>query len=76
MKTNEGGLDRVLRVIFGLVLLILGIWVVKATGWMIAFIIVGAILFITGLTGFCALYIPLGINTCSEKKDNPGSTSA
>ena len=74
MKINEGGIDRVLRVIFGLLLLILGIWVIKATGWMIAFIIVGAMLFATGLIGFCALYVPLGINTCSGKKGTQEST--
>lgn len=74
MKTNEGGIDRVLRVIMGLALLILGIWVFKTTGWTIAIIIVGAVLFITGLTGFCALYIPLGINTRSVKKGTEEST--
>ena len=74
MKANEGGIDRVLRIICGLFLLILGIWVVKATGWMIAFIIIGAMLFATGLIGFCFLYVPLGINTRSVKKGIQEST--
>ena len=59
MKTNEGSLDRVLRVVVGLVLLGLtlngniGVW-----GW------IGVVPLATGAVGMCPLYTLLGLNTC------------
>jgi hypothetical protein len=70
MKANVGGIDRVLRIIFGLVLLALGIFVFKSGALMIVFVIIGAILLLTGLFRFCGLYPLLGINTCKAKADN------
>ncbi len=63
MKTNEGTIDRALRVIAGLILIALaatgtvGVW-----GW------VGIMLLLTGGIGFCPAYTLLGINTCPMKK--------
>ena len=63
MKTNEGTIDRVLRVVLGLVLIALtltgtiGVW-----GW------IGVALVATGALGFCPAYTLLGINTCPMKK--------
>lgn len=64
MATNEGTADRVIRVLLGLVL---GFLAYRHTGgiagiWI--FGILGAISFVTGLTGFCALYRLMGIRTC------------
>ncbi len=62
MKTNEGTLDRAMRVIAGIVLLALlytgtiGIW-----GW------VGLVPLLTGAIGWCPLYTVLGIKTCPLK---------
>jgi hypothetical protein len=59
MKCNVGGIDRVLRIVVGLVLVGLatsnevGVW-----GW------IGIIPFATGLFKFCPLYPMLGINSC------------
>jgi len=62
MKRNEGNLDRVLRVVLGLVLLSL-VFVGPQTpwGW------VGIIPLATGLVGFCPIYRILGLNTCPLK---------
>ena len=63
MKTNEGTIDRVLRVIAGLVLITLaatgtvGIW-----GW------IGVMPLLTGTIGFCPAYAIFGIRTCPMKK--------
>lgn len=77
MKRNEGGIDRALRIIFGLALLVLGIFAIKSVALIVVFIVIGAILTITGLTGFCLLYVPLGINTGSKPgKDEPKQTAA
>ncbi len=63
MKTNEGGFDRVLRVIVGAGVLSLA-FIGPQTPW--AYI--GLVPLLTGLVGFCPLYAVLGINTCPAKK--------
>ncbi len=67
MKTNESGTDRVIRVILGIVLIVVGALALKGAEVLgIILIIVGLIALITGITGFCALYTLLGINTCKN----------
>lgn len=63
MMKNEGGLDRILRVVLGLVLLSL-VFLGPQTpwGW------VGLVPLITGLVGFCPLYKIVGLNTCPLDK--------
>jgi len=56
MKTNESPLDRILRVIGGVVLLVLGFLGIASGVWMWVAYVLGAILVITGFTGFCPLY--------------------
>lgn len=63
MKVNEGGPDRVLRVIVGLGVLSLA-FVGPQTPW--AYL--GAIPLLTGIVGFCPIYALLGINTCGVRK--------
>jgi Flp pilus assembly protein TadB len=63
MKKNESGLDRIIRVIAGIALLVLFFAnVVTGTLGIIA-VIIGAILLITGIVGFCPLYALLKIKT-------------
>lgn len=59
MKTNEGTLDRGLRVLLGLTLIALA-----ATGVVGAWGYLGVVPLLTGAIGFCPLYTLLGINTC------------
>lgn len=62
-KTNEGTIDRTLRVIAGLALISL-VFVGPQTpfGW------IGVVPLITGLVGWCPVYTLLGLNTCPMKK--------
>lgn len=62
-KTNEGTIDRTLRVIAGLALISL-VFVGPQTpfGWL------GVVPLITGLVGWCPVYTLLGLNTCPMKK--------
>jgi len=62
-KTNEGTLDRALRVIAGIVLISL-VFVGPQTpfGW------IGVVPLLTGLAGWCPVYTLLGLNTCPVKK--------
>lgn len=71
MKPNESGADRLIRIIAGILLFIIGWGVLKNNLLGIIFDILGIILFITGITGFCVLYKPLGINT--RKEETPKS---
>ena len=63
MKTNESREDRIIRVIFGIALLAI-YFTGYATGVLgIVFIVLGAIALLTGVVGFCPLYMLLKINT-------------
>jgi len=63
MKTNEGQLDRALRMIAGLVLIglamsgTIGLW-----GY------VGLVPLLTGAAGYCPLYALLGISSCPASR--------
>jgi hypothetical protein len=67
MKANESGADRLIRIIAGIVLFMLGWGILKNNLLGIIFDILGIILFITGITGFCGLYKLLGISTKKEE---------
>ncbi len=62
MKSNVGGIDRILRIVLGLALIgatltgTVGVW-----GW------VGLVPLATGLFNFCPLYTVLGFSTCPVK---------
>jgi hypothetical protein len=67
MKVNEGTTDRVIRVILGIILLAIGVFEVGSAEVLgIVLIVVGLIILITGISGFCALYSLLGIKTCEK----------
>lgn len=65
-KTNEGNIDRVLRVVLGAAL-ILG-YFLNLGGSYNWLLLIGIVPLLTGLVGYCALYSVLGINTCKMKK--------
>ena len=63
MKINKSGLDRIIRVIAGIALLVLYFTHVVSGGLGIVLIVVGAVLLITGVVGFCPLYAIMKIQT-------------
>ena len=63
MKSNESGLDRIIRAIAGIVLLALYLSGIVTGGLGILVIVVGAILLLTGIVGICPLYALLKIKT-------------
>jgi hypothetical protein len=63
MKTNESGLDRVIRIVLGIALLVLFFTRVVSGTLGTVLVIVGAVSLFTGLTGFCAIYALLKIRT-------------
>lgn len=64
MKPNVGGIDRILRILVGLILIGLaatgtvGLW-----GW------VGVVPLATGAIGWCPPYALFGWNTCATKNN-------
>jgi membrane-bound ClpP family serine protease len=65
MKVNEANWDRIARVILGIALILVPILFTQETYGVILGI-VGLILLVTGVIGFCPLYTLLNIST---KKD-------
>jgi hypothetical protein len=68
MKINVRTIDRVVRVIVGLVLIAFALgFVAPATGWnWVGWI--GIIPLATGAVGMCPLYSALGLSTCALPK--------
>ena len=62
MTANVGTIDRILRIVVGLVLIAL-VFVGPKTpwGW------IGVVPLLTGLVRFCPAYTLLGLNTCPRK---------
>lgn len=65
-KTNEGTVDRALRVIVGVVLLAL-FFLYPDASWRY-FALIGIVPIVTGLVGWCPLYSMLGLSTCPAKR--------
>jgi len=63
MKTNEGTVDRALRVGGGLALIALA-----TTGTVGAWGFIGVVPLLTGAVGYCPLYSMFGLNTCPMKR--------
>lgn len=63
MKHNVGGIDRILRIVLGLLLMGLAFTgVVGWWGWL------GSLPLATGLLGWCPPYALFGWNTCSTRR--------
>lgn len=62
MTANVGSLDRILRIIAGIVLLSL-VFIGPQMLWGL----IGIVPLATGLFGTCPVYSLLGLNTCSKK---------
>jgi hypothetical protein len=67
IKTNEGTVDRIIRIVLGIILLFVGMagLVGSGIGMWLAYVF-GAILLVTGIVGFCPLYALLKINTAKK----------
>ena len=63
MKKNVGSIDKVARVIIGLVIIALGVLYQSWWG------LVGIIPLFTSVVGWCPAYLPFGISTCKTKTE-------
>lgn len=64
MVKNVGGIDRVLRIVAGLVLLSLVFVLDGDARWLG---LIGVVPLFTGLTQWCPAYLPFGISTCRRR---------
>lgn len=68
-QQNEGTVDRIVRAVLGLILLWAGLWPLgglQAAVLGIIVALVGFILVVTAITGFCLIYRILGISTLKK----------
>lgn len=62
MARNEGTVDRALRVIVGIVLIVMAL-----RGMYTPWTWIGVVPLLTGLVGMCPLYSVLGVSTCKVR---------
>jgi hypothetical protein len=63
MKSNVGGIDKILRIVTGIALIAWALTGGPVWAW------IGIVPLATGLMGWCPLYPMLGLSTCPIKKD-------
>lgn len=63
MVKNVGGADRIIRVILGVAIILIGIYYQSWWG------IVGLVPLFTAAINWCPAYLPFGISTCKTKSD-------
>ena len=67
MTKNMGGLDRIVRAIAGIALILYALGIVapgtgyNVWGW------IGVVPLLTALIGWCPAYLPFGIKTCKTQ---------
>jgi len=64
MKTNMGGIDRVLRIIVGTGVIGAGAYYQNYWG------AIGLVPLLTGVIGSCPAYMPFGLSTCKVKNQD------
>ncbi|MGD9871654.1 MAG: DUF2892 domain-containing protein [Thauera sp.] len=62
MKTNVGGIDKIVRILAGIALIAWALFGGPVWAW------IGVIPLATGLFGWCPAYTLLGMNTCPLSK--------
>ena len=67
LKTNVGGVDRILRIVGGIALLV-WFFVDQGQGFWHWAKLIGVVPLATGLLSSCPLYTILGLSTCPMKK--------
>jgi len=70
MKANLGGLDRAVRLIAGIALLLAGFMAGIAEPWNYVAMGAGAVFALTSMVSFCPLYAVFGINSCNCCKND------
>jgi hypothetical protein len=62
MTKNVGGIDKIARIIAGLIIIIAGL--IFRSWWGI----IGLVPLLTAIFNYCPAYLPFGISSCKTKK--------
>ncbi len=65
-EKNVGMIDRIIRIVFGIILLYVFMGNMVAAPWSYLVALIGLILLVTGIVGTCLLYSMLGMNTLGK----------
>jgi K+-transporting ATPase A subunit len=68
MKKNMGNIDKAIRLLIAVVIIVLFYTKVVTGILAIILLILAAVFIVTSLIGSCPLYLPFGINTCKKKE--------
>ncbi|THF64409.1 YgaP family membrane protein [Pseudothauera rhizosphaerae] len=63
MKSNVGGIDKILRILVGIALIAWALLGGPVWAW------IGILPLATGLMGWCPAYLLIGVNTCPAKRN-------
>ena len=66
MKKNMGNVDRVIRILVALLVVILYFTHVITGTLAVILLILAGVFVVTSFIGFCPLYLPFGFNTCKK----------
>ena len=68
MKKNMGSTDKIIRILFAIVVAVL--FYTKTVEGTLALVlgILATVMVATSLISFCPLYLPFGISTCKKEK--------
>jgi hypothetical protein len=66
VNSNVGNIDRILRIVIGIVLAVLYFKGTVAGGAGVALLVVGIVLIVTALIKWCPIWKVLGVNTCPK----------
>ncbi|MEW6080082.1 MAG: DUF2892 domain-containing protein [Thermodesulfobacteriota bacterium] len=65
MQVNEGTIDRIVRLIISITIIVFFLLGWLPGYWSLLLVMSGTML-MSAITGYCPLYTPLGINTCKK----------
>lgn len=69
MKKNMGNIDRALRFLIALAIIVLYFTHLISGTTAIILLVISAIFVITSFISFCPLYVILGVNSCEKSTD-------
>jgi hypothetical protein len=68
MKKNMGNIDKLIRILFAVVVLVLYFTHIISGTLEIVLLVLSVVFLLTSLIGSCPLYLPFGINTDKKKE--------
>lgn len=68
MKKNMGLIDRIIRVLVAVVVVVLYVTNVVSGTFGIVLLVLSGVFILTSLISYCPLYLPIGLDTRKDKK--------